>query len=244
MRKKVYLIVLSAFFTLNAVGQDTSYFDNNGVRVSSLAASDFYQINRPIRDGTTKEAIITYYKSGQLRSEGQYSDTGGAVGEGHYKLYYPDGRLHQDIVYKSGKFNGPLLTYWENGKPKRIDNYRNGIFVSGECFDSLGRTTVHTVFEEMPVFPGGESGLMQFLKEEIRYPNKARKKGIQGKVVIGFVVNANGSVSHVKIVESANEELDKEAERVVQKMPRWKPGKHDGKDVNVYYELPVQFRLQ
>ncbi|MGH2644234.1 MAG: energy transducer TonB, partial [Chitinophagaceae bacterium] len=107
-----------------------------------------------------------------------------------------------------------------------------------------GRITAHTVFEKKPIFPGGEAGLLHYLSSEIRYPNKARKKGIQREVIIDFIVNENGTVSNVKIIQSVSNEIDNEAVRVVKRMPRWQPGMHDGKDVKVSYELPVRFRLE
>ena len=97
--------------------------------------------------------------------------------------------------------------------------------------------------EQMPEFPGGVQALMQFLYENIRYPEAAQTAGKEGRVVVQFVVEADGTVSSTKVVRSISEELDAEALRVVNAMPRWTPGKHKGKAVRVKYTLPVTFRL-
>ncbi|MCR5198496.1 MAG: M56 family metallopeptidase [Prevotella sp.] len=97
--------------------------------------------------------------------------------------------------------------------------------------------------EQMPEFPGGVQALMQFLYENIRYPEAAQTAGKEGRVVVQFVVEADGAVSSAKVVRSISEELDAEALRVVNAMPRWTPGKHKGKAVRVKYTLPVSFRL-
>lgn len=101
-----------------------------------------------------------------------------------------------------------------------------------------------TVVEQMPQFPGGDGELMKFLNGEIKYPVVAAENGIQGRVVVRFVVGKDGKVSDVKVVKPLDPSLDKEAVRVVQKMPNWVPGKQNGRNVAVYYTLPVTFRLQ
>ena len=97
--------------------------------------------------------------------------------------------------------------------------------------------------EQMPEFPGGVQALMQFLYENIHYPVAAQTAGKEGRVVVQFVVEADGAVSSAKVVRSISEELDAEALRVVNAMPRWTPGKYKGKAVRVKYTLPVSFRL-
>jgi protein TonB len=98
--------------------------------------------------------------------------------------------------------------------------------------------------EIMPEFPGGEQELMMFLKENIVYPKTARELNISGKVVIGFVVEANGSLSNIQVARSVFSELDEEAMRVVKKMPKWNPGKQRQKAVRVQFYLPVNFVLK
>ncbi len=98
--------------------------------------------------------------------------------------------------------------------------------------------------EKMPEFPGGTVALMNFLALNTKYPADAREEKAEGRAIIKFVVNADGSVSNISVAKSTgNESLDKEAMRVVSLMPKWKPGTQDGKNVNVRFAVPIAFRL-
>lgn len=102
---------------------------------------------------------------------------------------------------------------------------------------------VYDVVEKMPEFPGGMAELMKYLNSNIKYPVEAHKAGIQGRVVVSFVVNKDGTVKDAKIVRSVDKSIDAEALRVISAMPKWQPGYQDGKAVSVRYTVPVTFRL-
>jgi TonB family protein len=102
---------------------------------------------------------------------------------------------------------------------------------------------IYTTAETMPVFPGGEQALAQFIGANLKYPEIAIKQGIQGIVVVRFVVGTDGSIGDVQVTRSLEPNCDKEAVRVVKSMPKWKPATQEGKPVHVYYTLPVKFRL-
>ena len=104
-------------------------------------------------------------------------------------------------------------------------------------------TVYHTV-EQMPRFPGGERALKKYLKSHINYPPMAAENNVQGKVVVQFVVNKDGSVGEVKLVRSVDKDLDREAIRVVKSLPKFTPGRQNGEAVNVWYTLPVPFELK
>ena len=99
------------------------------------------------------------------------------------------------------------------------------------------------VVEQMPEFPGGTPELMKYVSTNVKYPKEASKDGIQGRVVVQFVVEKDGSISEVEVIKKVNEHLDAEALRVVNAMPKWKPGKQKGENVRVKYTLPISFRL-
>ena len=103
-------------------------------------------------------------------------------------------------------------------------------------------TVVFMVVEEMPEFPGGMSGLMKYLRDNLKYPVKAIEKKIEGRVTISFVVSRDGSLRDFRIVRGVDPDLDAEALRVAKSMPNWKPGKQRGKNVAVKYTLPINFR--
>ena len=103
---------------------------------------------------------------------------------------------------------------------------------------------IFQVVEEMPEFPGGMSECMKFLGKNIKYPTISQENGVQGRVIVQFVVNRDGSIVDPVVVRGVDPYLDKEALRVIQMMPKWKPGKQRGKAVRVKYTVPVMFRLQ
>ena len=103
---------------------------------------------------------------------------------------------------------------------------------------------VFEVVEQMPEFPdGGMAGLMEYFKKNLRYPEEAKKAGMQGRVVVQFLINKNGAISDASVLRSVDRLLDAEAVRLVRSMPRWKPGMQKGKAVTVKYTVPVLFKL-
>lgn len=103
---------------------------------------------------------------------------------------------------------------------------------------------VFDVVEEMPHFPGGPAALQAFLSSNTKYPVVAQENGVQGRVIVSFVVERDGTITDVRVVRSVDPSLDREASRVVRSMPRWSPGKQNGSTVRVKYTVPVVFRLQ
>lgn len=97
--------------------------------------------------------------------------------------------------------------------------------------------------EQQAAFPGGQAALMKWLSSNLRYPERAQQNDIQGRVIVKFVVNADGSIEQASVVKGVDKDLDAEALRVVRKMPRWQPGKNNGVAVRSYFTLPVTFKL-
>ena len=110
--------------------------------------------------------------------------------------------------------------------------------------EQQGKDPVYDVCEVLPEFPGGMEAMMKFVSENIKYPAEAHTKGIQGRVLISYVVEKDGSLSNIHVVRSVDPLLDAEALRVANLMPKWKPGKQGGKPVRVKFVLPVTFKLQ
>lgn len=102
---------------------------------------------------------------------------------------------------------------------------------------------IFMVVEDAPEFPGGTQALLDYLRKNIKYPPLCRENGIQGRVLVSFVVNKDGAIVEPQVVKSVNKQLDQEALRVISTMPNWKPGKQRGKPVRVKYTVPVNFRL-
>jgi protein TonB len=103
---------------------------------------------------------------------------------------------------------------------------------------------IFVAVEQQAEFPGGQAALMKWLSNNIRYPETAQQNDVQGRVVVKFVVEKDGSIGAATIAKGVDKDLDKEALRVVKKMPKWQPGKNNGVAVRSYFNLPVTFKLQ
>jgi len=102
---------------------------------------------------------------------------------------------------------------------------------------------VFFIVENMPEFPGGDMALRKYIAQNVVYPEIAKENGLSGKVFVQFVINQKGEVENVKIARGVDPTLDKEAIRVVQNLPKWKPGSQRGKPVKVSYTVPINFQL-
>lgn len=103
---------------------------------------------------------------------------------------------------------------------------------------------VYTITEVSPEFPGGETAMNQFLIKNIRYPQMAKDNNISGKVLVGFIVDAQGYVKDVKLIRGIGSGCDEEAIRVIKNMPQWTPGKQGGKPVKVMFTIPISFTMK
>jgi TonB family protein len=111
------------------------------------------------------------------------------------------------------------------------------------AIDTPEAENAFNVVEQMPQFPGGDVELMKFLNKNVKYPVAAMKAGTQGRVIVQFIVEADGSITNVKVLKKVSDEIDAEAVRVIKAMPKWKPGMQKGQPVRVKYTIPVTFRL-
>jgi periplasmic protein TonB len=108
--------------------------------------------------------------------------------------------------------------------------------------DSL-ENKIYAVVDKTAEFPGGQNKFYKFVGKNMRYPADARRKGIEGKVFIRFVIEKDGNITQTEIVKGISEELDMEAKRVIEAMPKWSAGEKDGQKVRQVYTLPIQFKL-
>ena len=110
--------------------------------------------------------------------------------------------------------------------------------------DTTTDDKVYEVCEQMPTYEGGDAVLLKYLTDSVKYPELAKKHGVQGRVVIGFIVEKDGSLTNVKVLRAVDRALDAEALRVVKGMPKWIPGRQNEQRVRVKYNVPVSFRLE
>jgi len=157
--------------------------------------------------------------------------------DGKIKVEGSEADLEKYIAMFSGKWEFEVVT----------DSLGNTFLVEKEIIQPKSLNTNEEIFfivEEMPEYPGGETALRQFMATAVKYPDDAVTKGIQGKVYVTFVVSKDGTVADAKIARGVDPSLDTEALRVVNNLPKWKPGKQKGQAVNVSYTVPINFKLQ
>lgn len=149
-----------------------------------------------------------------------------------------------DEVQKSDKAVGALTVEGNDEVGGAVLKAKEDIAAPEPPKHVVEETKIFTVVEQMPMYPGGDGALMGYLRDNIHYPTVAAENGVQGRVVVGFVVERDGSITDVKILRGVDPSLDREAMRVVKNMPKWTPGKQNGSAVRVKYQVPVSFRLQ
>lgn len=168
-------------------------------------------------DGKTKEEVNVTYPTSKRGME-TFSYT--------RKCFYPSGNLQYEESLGEKETEPRTVYYNEKGKKVKRPKQKFELFM------------------QMPSFPGGQEALLDFLSQNVKYPPIAQKNGIQGRVIVQFVVAKDGKISDVVVVRSGGDpSLDREAVRVIKSMPRWEPGKRRGKPIRVKYTAPVNFRL-
>ena len=150
---------------------------------------------------------------------------------------------NKNATAKIGKNSVKVIT--DTVSKVRIDNPEDSIQKEvKEFFTPVEKNPeFFDVVEQMPEFPGGSAALIEYLSKNIRYPKAAMEADVQGRVIVNFVVLKDGSIGETKVVKTVSPELDEEALRCVQSMPKWKPGMQKGQPVNVKYTMPINFRL-
>ena len=131
----------------------------------------------------------------------------------------------------------------ERTRPEAIDTTTSAREVMVTGYAQFTDNKVYESVEVMPEFPGGEVELLKFVAKRVKYPTEAQRKGAQGRVIVKFVVETNGSISNIHVVKGIDPLLDAEAIRVCTTMPTWAPARQEGKAVRCYYTIPVTFRL-
>lgn len=199
---------------------------------------------------TDKAALIEgkYMLMNYADSAGNYSVKDGA---GAYKftkrtivkkkenLWSTEGEI------KNGIKQGAWQTSIDNDSIKLVENFNNGKFISGTATFASGEVSNYTEPDQLPEFKGGQAALNRYLSSTLRYPSTAQQQRIQGRVIVNFKVDKDGTVCDIKTLGKVpSEDLAEEAIRVVEKSPKWIPGRQFGRAVKVMYTLPIVFTLR
>jgi TonB family protein len=232
-----------------AYGQTTKKYFDRFNRETDASKAVVYKI---FNQKDSLLVVTSFDTSGWKKNEYNYKrkavkgkeDT--IVQDGLYQIWDKDGSIWQKGNYRDEKKHGEQLTYYTSGKIQRVEILEEGKFQSGKCFDKTGKEEefYHIVVEEQPEFVSGQSELFKYLGRTIKYPKQARKDGVEGTIYVGFIVEADGAISNVDLKRGVHPLLNAEAMKVVSEMPKWKPGKTNGKYVRVAYTLPIKFKLE
>jgi TonB family protein len=265
MKKLILFSLLILFFHQSYAQTDTVFFNKNRKAVTVRREADYYRLIKP-RDSVFN--VTEYYLDGKVKMTGTlssidpivydgiitwYSEKGVLMSKGflknnkredHLITYNPDGTIHSDALYKANKLDGQHTFYFPNMKVKRTDIYKEGEFISGKCYTPTGAETPYYPYIQNPEFTGGEEKLRAYMRTNLAYPKKAIREDISGIVKVKFTVTTAGEITDVRLENTIHPLLDNEALRLVQKMPRWKPGLLDNEVANVSLSLPVAFVLQ
>ena len=142
------------------------------------------------------------------------------------------------------RFALPVMFRLNVDEPQKPDSLKANAPAAGEAqAASTDDDRIYDIVETNAEFPGGQNECYKFLASQVKYPVKCMQEGIQGRVIVSFVVNRDGSIVEVKATKSPHPALSKEAERVISLMPKWKPAVQGGKTVRSRFNLPVMFRL-
>ena len=166
---------------------------------------------------------------------------------GHWQTWYESGQSKDDEHFVDGNPHGKCLYYFDNGQLAAEELYKNGELIDYKLFDEAGNQVIRENYEpmEMPAYKGGNEKMMNFLSQNIIYPQEALKQGIQGTVVVYFIVKPNGELTDMKVIKSVHLDLDNEALRVVKLMDgKWNAGMLHNQKVYVSFSLPVKFKLR
>lgn len=166
------------------------------------------------------------------------------VKHGRYEEWYISGERRVLAHYSVDKLDGDFLVFYKNGIIKRSEKWKNGEWVSGECYDENGKKTDYCSYQEGASFVGGLPELYRYIGKSLKYPSAAQKAGIQGLVSVHFIVTPEGLIKDVTVVRSVHRDLDAEAVRIVREMPKWKPGRFEGQLVENEFTLPINFKLE
>ncbi|RZL51012.1 MAG: TonB family protein [Pedobacter sp.] len=206
-----------------------------------------------------------FYEKGNVKEQGSYNK---GHKSGEWKYYYPNKQLFEKVNYLYGKLNGDYQSYWDDGNLKKEGTYildkkagnwkmfyrdkkpalteeynEQGKLLDGVYFDQEGKSVNNLAIIQPPSFPGGMREFYQYLMKEIKYPPTAYKNGVQGSVKLSIMVSKTGKIQDIKVVESPDGDLSREAIRVLQYSINWLPAKELGEPVNMRYALPIKFAM-
>jgi len=241
MKSLFTLIII--FTAIEIKAQDTIWFDvSNEVTIKSNAW--YYKLTNYTKTNNGEYFCEKFWINNTIKARFTCSDEKLQDFNDSYISWYDNGQVEDSGIYVLDKKHGTWKYYFPNGQLSGIVDYKDDKRVEEKYWDIDGKQVkdnkeANTITE----FIGGFKNLSKYLSKNIKYPTIARKNGIQGKVIVSFVIDEKGNVINPHIRKSVNPDLDKEALRVITEMPRWKPGKSYNRYSKIRFIFPVNFEL-
>jgi len=230
----------------NGAQESITNYKNNS---KSGLQYDFYRNGKPylVTEYIDDAASGGYFKEYQIKAN--YDSLGTVLvenGNGYAKIYDADFKIvAEEGNVKEGKREGTWKGNNKNPALSFSEDYQNGQLISGTATSVDGTITTYTKSRNtLPKFPGGIEAFSRYLSSNTKYPRTARKYGIQGQVVLSFVVEKDGKTTDITITKSVDPAIDQEAVRVISDSPLWIPGVQFGRPVRVVYSIPINFYLK
>lgn len=235
---------LQAKYTKKYGATSSNYLSKYGIIAKGMSfafireyVSDFNQMNFDLMGGIANLKLVEYQPT--VRDMMQFGNTVKSYGiKGAWAFLVLNGKV-VSCRCLTGSDPNPFLT---------LDAFKSIIDKTPPSGNFSSTPTnnkkVFDVVEQMPSFPGGWGAMMSWLSQNLKYPDEAKENGAQGRVIVQFVVEKDGSITDVKVVKPVDPLLDKESIRLVSNMPKWEPGRHGGQAVNVKYTVPVTFKIE
>ncbi len=245
MRLPFILLLLSVNLTplFSQKSIDTVYLNHDFEKSKKIKANYYRCISKDSISGLYR--IMDYQKSGELIKIGLFKDKTAQIPQGMITKFYPNGKVQHEAIYVDGKLDGPVKSYYGNGNAMRVEKYENNQFVNGKYFTSAGKDTTLLPYFRFPIYKEGLTELQKFLQNRIIYPNDAARRGVEGSVVVGFIVRKKGYIDKIGVLSSPDDIFNKEAVRVIELTKyKWTPGIDEGEPADMAISFPVIFSLK
>ncbi len=241
MKQILLLLILFSVTTGSISAQDTLYFSKKGKELKTADNAYRYKVIKNLSDNTIEEKL--YSMSGQIKHLVHKRKKNTRKLHGIAKYWHKEGSLMSDLNYRKGKKHGLQLYYWEDGTICRKEIYKKGKLKKGECWNRKGEQV-----EYFPRFIQGYLGknrrdIIRYIEKHTKYPEFSQWINQEGKVLVRFEVDSSGNVIDARIVKSISQNLDNEALRVVNNMPKWTPSFFEGEPVKTTFTIPINFKL-
>lgn len=240
---KSILTIIFVYCIGSAIAQtDTviKYFNSDW---EETGAADFDYFRKSFNsDGVW--TVIDYYKSGAVQMTGSYKSKKEKKRNGYFTYFRENGQINNSGQYKKDKKVDEWIYYHENGNISSKEFFKKDKLQSYKFFEEDGTEKQGDYdYETPPQYPGGMEEMYKFMGDEIAYPQQALDNNIQGKVYVRFVVDKDGSLTDIEVINGVHSLLDREAVRVISMMPKWNPGKQHNRAVRVRYTIPINFTI-